>query len=163
MKCAATEWGFRTIVCNFGETSVYPLIAEIARVALITPVSNALPEHGASAVKQIKGCLWSTMGSDLFIPLNGTDLDTPDLAELIVKTVRSYESAKHCYKKPPNPSTKSRSIQTVPVSMQTEPIPLETDEMTTLETLTNLSKDYLVSNLDGDSSSNENFSDNEDE
>ena len=48
---------FRTIVCNFGETSVYPLIAEIARVALITPVSNALPEHGASAVKQIKGCL----------------------------------------------------------------------------------------------------------
>ena len=103
------------------------------------------------------------MGSDLFIPLNGTDLDTPDLAELIVKTVRSYESAKRCYKKPPNPSTKSRSIQTVPVSMQTEPIPLETDEMTTLETLTNLSKDYLVSNLDGDSSSNENFSDNEDE
>ena len=103
------------------------------------------------------------MGSLLFIPLNGTDLDTPDLAELIVKTVRSYESAKCCYKKPPNPSTKSRSIQTVPVSMQTEPIPLETDEMTTLETLTNLNKDYLVSNLDGDSSSNENFSDNEDE
>ena len=77
-------------------------------------------------------------------------MDTPDLAELIGKTVRSYESAKCCYKKPPNPSNKSCSIQNVLVSVQTEPIPLETDEMTTLETLTSLSTDYLVSNLDGD-------------
>ena len=108
------------------------------------------------------------MGNDvlqslLFITLNGPDLDTPDLAELIGKTVRRYESAKCRYKKPPKPSTKSRSIQTVPMSVQTEPIPLETDEMTTLETLTKLSKDYLVSNLDGDSSSSENSSDDEDE
>ena len=103
------------------------------------------------------------MGNDvlrslLFITLNGPDLDTPDLAELIGKTVRRYES-----EKPQKLSTKSRSIQTVPVSMQTEPIPLETDGMTTLETLTKLSKDYLVSNLDGDSSSSENSSDDEDE
>ena len=49
------------------------------------------------------------------------------------------------------------------MSVQTEPIPLETDAMTTLETLTKLSKDYLVSNLDGDSSSSENSSDDEDE
>ena len=159
MKCAATEWGLRTIVCDFGETSEYPLIAEITRVALITPVSNVWSEHGASAIKQIKSCLRSTMDNNvlwslLFIPLNGTDLDTLDLAELIGKTVRSYESAKHCYKKPPNPSTKSCSVQNVLVSVQTEPIPLETDEMRTLETLTNLSTDYPVSNLDGDSSSN---------
>ena len=108
------------------------------------------------------------MGNDvlrslLFITLNGPDLDTLDLAELIGKTVRRYESAKRRCKKPPKPSTKSRSIQTVPVSVQTEPIPLETDTMTTLETLTKLSKDYLVSNLDGDSSSSENSSDDEDE
>ena len=77
--------------------------------------------------------------------------------------VRRYESAKRRYKKPPKPSTKSRPIETVPVSVQTEPIPLETDAMTTLETLTKLSKDYLVSNLDGDSSSSENSSDDEDE
>ena len=48
------------------------------------------------------------------------------------------------------------------MSMQTEPIPLETDEMTMLETLTKLSKDYFVSNLDGDSLSSENSSDDED-
>ena len=90
-------------------------------------------------------------------------MDTLDLAEPIRKTVRRYESAKHHYKKPPKLSTKSHSIQTVPVSVQTEPIPLETDEMTTLKTLTKLSKDYLVSNLDGDSSSSENSSDDEDE
>ena len=49
------------------------------------------------------------------------------------------------------------------MSVQTELIPLETGEMTTLETLTKLSKDYLVSNLDGDSSSSENSSGDEDE
>ena len=49
--CTATEWGLTTIVRDFGQTSEYPLIAEIARVALITPVSNAWPEHGASAAK----------------------------------------------------------------------------------------------------------------
>ena len=87
----------------------------------------------------------------------------PDLAELIGKTVQRYESVKRCYKKPPKASTKSCSIQGVPVSMETEPIPLEADEMTMLETLTKLSKDYLVSNLDGDSSSSENSSDDEDE
>ena len=108
------------------------------------------------------------MGNDvlqslLFITLNGPDLDTPDLAKLIGKTVSRYESAKHHYKKPLKPSTKSRSIQTAPLSMQAEPIPLEMDEMTTLETLTKLSKDYLVSNLDGDSSSSETSSDDEDE
>ena len=30
LKCTATEWGLRTIVCDFYETSEYPLIAEIA-------------------------------------------------------------------------------------------------------------------------------------
>ena len=49
--CTATEWGLTTIVRDFGEASEYPLVAEIVRVALITPVSNAWPEHGASAAK----------------------------------------------------------------------------------------------------------------
>ena len=168
LKCTATEWGLRTIVRDFGETSEYPLIAEIARVALITPVSNAWLECGVSAVKRIKSRLRGTMGNDvlrslLFITLNGPDLDTPDLAELIGKTVRRNESAKRRYKKPPKPSTKSRTIQTVLMSLQTEPISLETDEMITLETLTKLSKDDLVSNLDCDSLSSENSSDDEDE
>ena len=57
LNCTATEWGLRTIVRDFGETSEYPLIAEVAQVALTTPVSNAWPERGASTVKQIKSCL----------------------------------------------------------------------------------------------------------
>ena len=63
LKCTATELGLRTIVWDFGETSEYPLIAEIAQVAMITPVRNAWPEHGASAVKWFKSGLWSTMGN----------------------------------------------------------------------------------------------------
>ena len=94
----------------------------MARVSLIKPVCNAWPEHGANAVKRIKSCLQSTMGNDVLwsLLING-----PDLAELIGKTVQRYESAKHNYKKPPKPNTKSHSIQTIPVSVQTEPIPLE--------------------------------------
>ena len=68
----------------------------------------------------------NVLQSLLFITLNGPDLDTPDLAELIGRTVQRYESAKHPLKKPLKLSTKSRSIQTVPVSVQTESIPLET-------------------------------------
>ena len=68
----------------------------------------------------------NVLQSLLFITLNGPDLDTPDLAELIGRTVQRYESAKHPLKKPLKLSTKSPSIQTVPVSVQTEPIPLET-------------------------------------
>ena len=49
------------------------------------------------------------------------------------------------------------------MSVQTEPIPLETDGMTMLEPLTKLSKDYLVSNLNGDSSISKNSSDDQDE
>ena len=168
VKFTATEWNLRTIVRDFGETSEYSLIAKIARVALITLVSNAWPERGASAAKRIMSRLRGTVGNNvllslLFITLNGPDLDTPDLAKLVRKTFRRYESAKRRYQKPPKPSTKSRSIQTVPVNVQAEPIPLETDEMATLETLTKISKDYLVSNLDGDSSGSENSSDDEDQ
>ena len=54
LKCTATEWGLRTILRDFGETSEYPLIAEIARVALITPVSNAWPEHGAVLSNELR-------------------------------------------------------------------------------------------------------------
>ena len=54
LKCTATECGLRTIVCDFGETFEYPLIAEIARVALITPVSNAWPEHGAVLSNELR-------------------------------------------------------------------------------------------------------------
>ena len=115
LKCTAAEWGLRTIVRDFAENSEYPLIAEIVQVALITPVSNGWPECGASAVKRIKSHLRSTMGNNvlrslLFITLNDPDSDSPDLAELIGKTIRRYESAKCHYKKPPKPSTKSHSI-----------------------------------------------------
>ena len=57
LKCTATEWDLRTIVHDFGETSEYPFIAEIARVALITPVSNAWPEHGAVLSNELTATL----------------------------------------------------------------------------------------------------------
>ena len=54
-------------------------------------------------------------------------------------------------------------LKLFPWACKHEPIPVETDEMTTLETLKKLSKDYLASNLDGDSLNSENSSDDEGE
>ena len=54
-------------------------------------------------------------------------------------------------------------VKLFPWACKQEPIPVETDEMTTLEKLTKLSKDYLASNLNGDSLSSENSSDDEGE
>ena len=54
-------------------------------------------------------------------------------------------------------------LKLFPWACKQEPIPVETDEMTTSETLTKLSKDYLASNLNGDSLSSENSSDDEGE
>ena len=54
-------------------------------------------------------------------------------------------------------------LKLFPWACKQEPIPVETDEMTTLETLKKLSKDYLASNLDGDSLNSENSSDDEGE
>ena len=99
----------------------------------------------------------------LFITLNDPDLDNPDLAELIGKTVWRYESLKCHYKKPPKPSTKSRSSKTVPMSVQTRTNSCWNRWDDNVGKTHKTCKDYLASNLNGDSLSSENSSDDEGE
>ena len=105
----------------------------------------------------------NVLQSLLFITLNGPDLDTPRSGWTNRKNSLKVWDSEALLQEANKTKHKNYSIQTVPVCAQTEPIPLETDGMTMLEPLTKLSKDYLVSNLDGDSSISKNSSDDQDE
>ena len=54
LKSTPTEWALRSIVRTFSSNEDPTMIYEIAKVALVTPVTNAWPERGASAVKLLK-------------------------------------------------------------------------------------------------------------
>ena len=53
LKETVFDWALQYIVKGFREDN-YIYICELAKIALITPVTNAWPERGASAVKRVK-------------------------------------------------------------------------------------------------------------
>ena len=70
----------------------------------MTPVSNAWPERGASAIKRIKNRLRSSMSDDmlcclLMISMNGPKPGTDEADRLLTRIVKSYEE-KRRYKIP---------------------------------------------------------------
>ena len=64
LKETASEWALQYIVKGFREDN-YIYICELAKIALVTPVTKAWPERGASAVKRVKSRMRSTMKNDL--------------------------------------------------------------------------------------------------
>lgn len=68
----------------------YPLIVELAEVALSAPITNAWPERGASAIKRIKTRLRNRLKNDMLnallqVSINGPAVATPE-AKAVVKT-----------------------------------------------------------------------------
>ena len=63
LKETASEWALQYIVKGFREDN-YIYICELAKIALITPVTNAWPESGASGAKRIKSRMRSTVKND---------------------------------------------------------------------------------------------------
>ena len=53
-KKTATEWTLGHIVNAYQGEVEYPSIIELAKIAIIVPVTNAWPEREASVVKSIK-------------------------------------------------------------------------------------------------------------
>lgn len=155
IKFTATEWALRNIARNFDkENTEYPNLINFAKIALVTPVSNAWPERGASAVKRIKTRLRSTMSNDvlrslLFISLNGPSVVSPEADRLVKNVAATFMSAKKRYKKIQQ-HTKSLGVQTADVDVQTTD--LESDGDTDSDVV---STEYLVTNLAVDSSSDE--------
>ena len=109
--------------------SDYSLINEIVKIAMVTPVSNAWPEQGASAIKRIKTRLRSVMADDmlrclLMISMNGPEPGTDAADEFLTRVVQSYEE-KRLYK---IPSKRSIITPSVEVGIQTENVENENEE-----------------------------------
>ena len=78
LKSTPTEWALRRIVVRtFSGNEDLTMIYQIAKVALVTPVTNAWPERGASAVKRVKTCFRSQMKDDLLNSLLMITINVP--------------------------------------------------------------------------------------
>ena len=98
LKSTPTEWALHRIVRTVSSNEDLTMIYEIAKVALVTPVTNAWPERGASAVKRVKTRFRSQMKDDLLnsllmITINGLAFKT---AEYLMEEVTNiYQSKTH--------------------------------------------------------------------
>ena len=103
LKVSPTEWALKYLMRNSGDSD-YSLVMQIVKIAMVTPVSNAWPERGASAIKRVKSRLRSSMSDDmlcclLMISMNGPEPGTDAAEDLLTRVVRSYEE-KRRYKIP---------------------------------------------------------------
>ena len=65
----ATDWSLSKVM-QPPKRSHYPMLSFIAEVCLSCPISNALPERGASVLKWQKNRLRSRIKNDLHISVN---------------------------------------------------------------------------------------------
>ena len=90
------EWGLQRVVKMKSEYGYfYPLIVELAEVALSAPITNAWPERGASAVKRIKTRLRNrlkndTLNSLLHVSINDPCVSTPGAKEVVKTAVANW-------------------------------------------------------------------------
>ena len=99
LKEITSEWALQYIVKGFREDN-YIYICELAKIVLITPVTNAWPERGASAVKRIKSRMRSTMKNDLLnlllhISVNGPPANSKEADQLLERVCNAYANEKH--------------------------------------------------------------------
>ena len=76
------------------------LYCELTKIALITPVTNAQPERGASAVKRVKSRMRSTVKNDLHnsllhISINSPSANSKEAEQLLEKVCNSHANEKH--------------------------------------------------------------------
>ena len=74
------------------------MVIELAKLAMLVPVTNTWPERGASAVKRIKSRSRSAMKNDLLNALlhmfmNGPPANSPEAERLINRVVDKYIEA----------------------------------------------------------------------
>ena len=122
LKSTPTEWALHRIVRTFSSNEDLTMIYEIAKVALVTPVTNAWPERGASAVKRVKTCFRSQMKDDLLnsllmITINVPAFKTAEYENLMEEVTNIYQSESH--KKHPGNLSLTKNVKKVSLSTQT--------------------------------------------
>ena len=103
LKETASEWALQYIVKGFREDN-YIYIRELANIALITPVTGAWIERGASAVNTVKSRMRTTMKNDLFnsllrISINGPPANSKEADELLERVFNAYAKSTRKYHK----------------------------------------------------------------
>lgn len=87
------EWTLQRLLrikSDFGY--VFPKLVALAEISISTPVTNACPERGASAMKRLKTRFRSRLNSDFLnalmqITLNGPPVQSPKAEEVIQSSV----------------------------------------------------------------------------
>ena len=123
LKESSTEWALQSIINNYTDEPGCEKIVQFAKVACVTPVTNAWPERGASAVKRIKSRISSTMKNDLLnglmhISINGLKANSSETGKMIEKACLKFQQTRQ--NKMPNvfvvrTTVKVASTQTVEV------------------------------------------------
>ena len=73
----STEWFIEHFLKSKQYDEDFPHIVKLVTIAAVTPVTNAWPERGASAVKRIKSRLRSTIKNDMLNALINISLNGP--------------------------------------------------------------------------------------
>ena len=85
----ATEWCLERLVRMQHEYGHhYPELLQFAQIVLSAPITNAWPEHGASAIKRIKTRLRNRLKNDMLnsllqISINGPELNSMEADDFV--------------------------------------------------------------------------------
>ena len=166
LKQSSTEWALQNNVNIYKDDQDFGKVVQLAKIACITPVTNAWSERGASAVKRIKSRTRSTMRNDLLnallqISINGPEMNSSDVDKLIDKVSLKFQETQR--NKKPNRLV----VKTTMKVASTQTVDVESDETNVDQLEENLEQslaktfeeDYLVTNFEDDFSNDEGFSD----
>ena len=122
-KSAPTpEWALLRVVKMKSEYGYfYPLIVELAEVALSAPITNAWPERGASAVKRIKTRLRNRLKNDMLnslldVSINGPAVSTPEAKEVVKTAVANWLQKKN--RRLQRPPISTNKVTTSPATLE---------------------------------------------
>ena len=165
LKQSSTECALQNDVNIYKDDQEFDKVVQLAKIACVTPVTNAWPERGESAVKRIKSRTTSTLRNDLLnallqISINGPEMNSRDANKLIEKASLKFQQTRR--NKKPNRlvvKTTMKVASTQTVDVEADEISVDRLEENLEQSLAKTSEeDYLVTDFEDDFSSDEGFS-----
>ena len=99
LKQSSTEWALQNTVNIYKDNQEFGKVVQLGKTACITPITNAWPGRGASAVRRIKSHARSTMRNDLQnalfqISISGPEMNSSDADKLIEKASLKFQQTR---------------------------------------------------------------------
>lgn len=140
-KVTQTEWLLTQLLRNENLVCFFPGLVYLAEVALSLPVSNAWPERGASALKNVKTKQRNLLGNQMLeailqVCINGPSADSADGQSLVKQAVQTWVKAKN-RRRLPRKSSGVRNIAANPTNnaggiKEVEDVGVQTDNNVTI-------------------------------